>query len=332
MEIPSDPVVLSGYLSVLFLTLSAGLAAFRRTRKTFHRYFAHLAALAAVVHVMLVPVEAFVTSPAVIAGAAGLAALLFLMLTGFRTAPRRCRAATSAARARAAGSWHRRYPRTWRTVHRVLAVCAVAALTAHIVIIQDSTSYRWLFVVVGEGIAVALIWLYVLPHPFRKPRAPARHLRTTETRTEAHDTGILTRTAPLQLRPEKRHVPARRIGITQCAEVPVCLTYSPDVLYVASTNKCDLLTYRRELQLAGGRARYVRSLHEIRLPEGEEARLLSEYIVCGDPVFLTDVHEFLIHHGVPHSRIRSESTASSPVLPADHPSARITRIQEHVFR
>ncbi len=214
----------------------------------------------------------------------------------------------------------------------------MVAIVTHVIFVQDSTFHRWLWIVVCEGIALLLIGRYVIPHPIRWRRyaSKPRHLRTPETPTAVieHATAVINQTAPLKIVPEKRVVNYRKIGITTPDQIPACLTYSPHDLLVALHDKGQLLTYRREIALAGGRARFLRSMDDLvrALPEKPEDRQISEYVVCGDPVFLTDVHEFLTHAGVPHGRIWTETTPSDIDLPADHPSARIGILREHVFR
>ncbi len=330
---PTDPVTLSGLLATLFLCLSLLFALLRRPHKTFHRYFAHLTWLTAVVHVALVlypDLRALDSlTAAEVSGLIAIGGLMVTALSAFRRAPRRCRAATTESRARAARAGSARHPNASRILHLLPGVVTVFALTAHVIIIQDTTAHRWLWIVLCEGIALVMIGRYVIPNPFRRrSRGKPRHRAPSGNR----ETTVLHTTAPVLVRPEKRVVHYEKIGITTPAQIPECLTYSPHSLFVAMHDKQDLLTYRRELALAGGRARYVRSLDQLHglLPQGED-RTISEYVICGDPLFLAAVHEFLKNSGVPHSRIHVETTGD-PVLPADHPSARIGRVRSNAFQ
>jgi hypothetical protein len=341
VEIPAELVALSGTAIAAFLGLSMLFALLRRPHKTFHRYFAHLALYAAVVHGVLVllsdPEALRALNAEEISGLTAMGGLIVTMMSAAGRAPRRHRAATTAARTRSARAWRTRHPLAARLLHWLPGICTVAALTVHVILVQDSTFHRWLWIIVCEGVALVMIGRYVIPHPLRlRRRGKPRHQITPETPTAQieHATKVIHQTAPLILRPEKRVVNYRKIGITTPDQIPTCLTYSPHTLLVALRDKTALLTYRRELALCGGRAKYLRSMDDLRraLPASPEDREISEYVVCGDPVFLTDVHEFLAHAGVPHNRIRTETSPSHIDLPADHPSARIGSIKEHVFR
>ncbi len=339
MEIPVGLIAASGTLIAVFLALSLLFALLRRPHKTFHRYFAHAALWAAVVHGALVlysdPRALDSLTAAEISGLTAMGGLIVSMATAAGRAPRRSRAATSASRARYARSWRTRHPNAARLLHWSPGIIAVVAIVAHVIIIQDTTFHRWLWIVVCEGIALLLIGRYVIPNPIRWRRyayKPA-HLHTPQTprAVAEHATQTIHQTAPVPVRPEKRVVHYSKIGITTPAQIPECLTYSPHTLLVAMHEKADLLTYRRELALCGGRARFIRSLDQLsrELPTGED-RQVSEYVICGDPVFLAAVYDFLKNAGVPYARIHVETTGD-PVLPADHPSARIGRVRANLF-
>jgi hypothetical protein len=332
VEIPTELIALSGTLIAVFLALSLLFALLRRPHKTFHRYFAHAALWAAVVHGALVyhadPGALRVLSDVEVSGLIAMGGLIVTMMSAAGRAPRRAHAATSAARARRARAWRTRHPNAAKLLHWLPGMVTVFALTTHVILVQDTTLHRWLWLILGEGIALVLIGRYLIPHPIRwRRRYKPRHLATAHQPTKP-----VQPTTPVPVRPPKRVVHYRKIGITTPAQLPECLAYSPHDLYVALLNKNDLLRHRRALALAGGRARYLRSMNDLAraLPEGED-RVISEYVVCGDPIFLTDVHEFLVHAGVPHSRIHTETTGD-PALPADHPSARIPPVQVRDIR
>ncbi len=330
VELPTDPVEISGLLSIGFLLLALLLLLLKRRARTFHRYFAHLAWITAVVHVGLVlypePLVLRALTAAEISGLTAMGGLLMSGATAAGRGKRRAHAATTASRARYARSWRARHPYAYRLLHWSPGIIAVVAIVAHVIIVQDTTFHRFLWLIIAEGVAIMMIGRYVIPGRRRRlGNPPPRHAAPI---AQQHETATIQRTAVVPTRPDKRVVRYEKIGITTPAQVPECLTYSPDRVLVALRDKGDLLSHRRALALAGGRARFLRSLDDLvrELPTGED-RQIAEYVVCGDPVFLTTVHEFLTHSGVPYTRIHTETTGS-PVLPADHPSARISRVQD----
>ena len=307
-------LVYSGLVAVAFLGLSLLFAVLRVRRTAFHRFFGVLGLLAAVVHVLMTyphpPIR-------LSAGWVAVGALLLLCLSAAGTGVRRYRTATAAYRERRARSSRLRFTLPWRVLHWMLATCATVFAVTHVAFMQP-TATRWLYVVFGEGIAVALIGRYVLPR--RRPRPVPRHLHTAEIPTVQHETGAVLRTAPVPYRPEKTLL--RRVAITTCDVLPLALSYSPDSVLVSMKDNCDLLRYRRELALCGGRAHYFRNGRELitGLPAGKD-RELSLYVLCGDEGLVGQTYETLIGAGVPFNHIIIESNGDKPVLPADHPSA-----------
>ncbi len=155
VELPTDPIAISGLLSIAFLLLALLLLLLRRRARTFHRYFAHLAWITAVVHTAIV-LYPNALDPRALTGAeiSGLTAMGGLLMSGATAAgrgKRRAHAATTAARSRSARSWRARHPYAYRLLHWSPGIIAVVAIVAHVIIVQDTTFHRFLWLIIAEG-------------------------------------------------------------------------------------------------------------------------------------------------------------------------------------
>jgi predicted ferric reductase len=142
--------------------------------RAIHRYFGLLAVTAAFMHLVLLllsdhhgTIQRILYLPAGRAGLAALTGLIMLGLTSRLSAPgRSARSKTTRYRERRAGTLRARHPDAWRLLHLSLAIGAATATALHVYLLQhmmESTAYRWLFLVLGEGVALALLTRYVLP-------------------------------------------------------------------------------------------------------------------------------------------------------------------------
>jgi len=192
----------------------------------------------------------------------------------------------------------------------LLGLIAATAIAVPALLHPDLIApYRWLYAGLTELLALAML---VCAAPL---------FRTAFGRTPPPPPTTPHRTLPLPVRPEKTLVRLHRVGITQAAGVPVCLSFSPDTVLVGLRSADELLLSRREMSLAPA-ARFFRSKVELvpLLPIGIN-RELSEYTLCGDGAFVMDVCTQLIQLDVPSSRIHVEILTPAPELPGGHPSA-----------
>lgn len=324
-------LVSTGLAAATFLALSLLFAVFRVRRTSFHRVTGLLGLLATVVHVA----HALDTVPTRLTpGLVAVCALLLLCVAAAGSAPRRYAAATQRARLRRARSPRRRFALPWRVLHWTLALVAVGAAAWHIAglpVTQPAAAQQAAWLIAGEGIAVAIVGRYALPILFpRRSRTPPRHLRTPDVDTHRHSTGAVLRTAPVPVRPEKVLTTSLRVVVTTCDALPLALTHSPDVVLVSVSDHNALLHHRRALSLCGGGAHYFRNARELvtSLPEGR-SRAVSLYHLVGGEDFTSEIFTRLTTAGVPHDRIRVDTTDGHPTLPDEHPSARIRPIRDH---
>lgn len=282
-----------GDVAAVCFGLTLLFAVVHRFPSTLHRLFGVLTLLAAVVQLAQDLPEPGWKEVTACGG------LLLLFLTSRHAAPRR--AGTSRTREKRAGSLRSRFPALWHALHGLLTVATAVAILP-----PDPR----LLLIGAAGVA-----LYVLRRRIPQ-RTPPRHLRTADLPVTEHETGAVLRTAPVLDRPEKVCTPLHRVAVTTPDALPLALATGPDTVFIHVPNPNLLLTQRRALALAGGKARYFRSLYELRpLPE------LTRYVLCGSPDFVHSAHMQLAQYDVPPECIHYEMIGLPFRLPADHPSA-----------
>jgi hypothetical protein len=228
-------------------------------------------------------------------------------------------------------------------------IAAAAIFLPTLLFPEETTPLRWLYLVLAQLLALAML-LNAIPLARtafgripRTPPAAPRHARTAElpvihrTHNQQHFTlrmptaRLYTQTAPIpqwpektliKYKPEKRLLRPLHVAISQPGSLPTALAHSPSTVLVSLEHPNTLLTYRRELTLAGTGARFFRSLAELSalLPISPQ-RDVSTFLLCGDFLFLADVRELLLATGIPPRAISVEAYTPAPTLPEEHPSA-----------